>query len=43
MAYDARYVALAEREGCDLLSGDGKPVRNLQTSYPFIKSQASLP
>jgi len=36
-------VALAEREGCDLISGDGKLVRNLQTSYPFIKSLASLP
>jgi predicted nucleic acid-binding protein len=41
--YDALYVALAEREGCDLISGDGKLVRNLQTSYPFIKSIASLP
>ncbi|MGA8351022.1 MAG: type II toxin-antitoxin system VapC family toxin [Isosphaeraceae bacterium] len=41
--YDALYVALAEREGCDLISGDGKLVRNLQTSYPFIKSLASLP
>ena len=30
--YDALYVALAEREGCDLISGDGKLVRNLQTS-----------
>ncbi len=36
--YDALYVALAEREGCELISGDGKLVRNLQTSYPFIKS-----
>lgn len=41
--YDALYVALAEREGCDLISGDGKLVRNLQTIYPFIKSIASLP
>ncbi len=41
--YDALYVALADREGCNLISGDGKLVRNLQTSYPFIKSVASLP
>jgi predicted nucleic acid-binding protein len=41
--YDALYVALAQREGCDLISGDGKLVRNLQTIYPFIKSLASLP
>jgi len=41
--YDALYVALADREGCDLISGDGKLVRNLQTSYPFIKPLASLP
>ena len=26
--YDAHYVALAEREGCDLISGDDKLVRN---------------
>ncbi len=41
--YDALCVALAEREGCDLISGDGKLVRNLQTTFPFIKSLATLP
>jgi predicted nucleic acid-binding protein len=41
--YDALYVALAERESCDLISGDGKLVRNLQTRYPVIRSLASLP
>jgi predicted nucleic acid-binding protein len=41
--YDALYVALADREHCVLIAGDGKLVRNLQTSYPFIKSLASLP
>jgi predicted nucleic acid-binding protein len=41
--YDAVYVALAEREGCDLISGDGKLVRNLQARYPFIRALASLP
>ena len=41
--YDALYVALAEREGCRLISGDGKLVRNLGPSYPFIASLASMP
>jgi predicted nucleic acid-binding protein len=41
--YDALYDALAEREGCDLISGNGKLVRNLQARYPFIKALASLP
>jgi predicted nucleic acid-binding protein len=41
--YDALYVALAEREGCELVSGDGKLVRNLGASYPFIRPLSSLP
>ena len=41
--YDCLYVALAEREGCELVTADDKLVRNLQASFPFIKSLASLP
>ncbi len=41
--YDALYVALAELEGCELISGDGKLVRNMAASHPFIKSLSSLP
>lgn len=41
--YDALYVALAQREGCALVSGDLKLVRNLQARYPFIIPTASLP
>jgi hypothetical protein len=40
--YDALYVALAEREGCDLIAGDDKLVRNLATDYPFIRSLSSV-
>jgi predicted nucleic acid-binding protein len=40
--YDALYIALAEREGCDLISGDDKLVRNMAAHYPFIKSLSSI-
>ena len=41
--YDCLYVALAEREGCELLTADDRLVRSLQPTYPFIVSLASLP
>jgi predicted nucleic acid-binding protein len=41
--YDALYVALAGREGCELLTADDKLVRNLSGAFPFIKPLASLP
>lgn len=41
--YDCLYVALAEREGCELLSADDKLVKNLQSAFPFVTSLASLP
>jgi predicted nucleic acid-binding protein len=39
-----RYVldALAEREGCELVTADARLINSLQTSYPFIISLASL-
>jgi predicted nucleic acid-binding protein len=40
--YDCLYVALAEREGCDLVTADDKLVKNLQPSFPFITSFTSL-
>jgi predicted nucleic acid-binding protein len=39
----ALYVALAEREGCELLTADQRMVNNLQSSFPFIRLLASLP
>jgi predicted nucleic acid-binding protein len=40
--YDCLYVALAEREGCEFVSADSKLITNLQPSFPFIASLASL-
>src|SRR5438309_313376 len=34
--YDCLYVALAEREGCELVTADDKLVRNLQAQFPFV-------
>jgi predicted nucleic acid-binding protein len=41
--YDCLYVALAERESCELITADDKLVRNLQPQFPFIVALSSLP
>ena len=41
--YDCLYVALAEREGCQLITADQKSVNNLAPHFPFIVPLASLP
>ena len=41
--YDCVYVALAEQEGCELVTGDDKMVYALQKDFPFIVSLASMP
>jgi predicted nucleic acid-binding protein len=41
--YDCLYVALAEREGCELITADDKLVRKLQPLFPFVIFLASLP
>jgi predicted nucleic acid-binding protein len=41
--YDCLYVALAEREGCELLTADDKMIGNLRAAFPFITPLASLP
>jgi predicted nucleic acid-binding protein len=41
--YDCLYVALAEREGCDLVTADQKSVNNLAPHFPFVVPLASLP
>lgn len=41
--YDYLYVALAERESCELVTADDKLIRNLQAQFPFVVSLASLP
>jgi predicted nucleic acid-binding protein len=41
--FDCLYVALAEREGCDLVTADDRMLKNLQPHLPFVISLASLP
>src|SRR5262245_61441670 len=41
--YDCLYVALAEREGCALVTDDQKLVANLKPQFAFIVPLASLP
>ena len=40
--YDCLYVALAEREGCDLITADDRLIRVFQTQYPFVTSLATI-
>jgi predicted nucleic acid-binding protein len=41
--YDCLYVALAEREGCELVTDDQKLIANLKPHFPLILPLASLP
>lgn len=41
--YDCLYVALAERENCELVTADDKLLRNLQPRFSFVVALASLP
>jgi predicted nucleic acid-binding protein len=41
--YDCLYVALAEREACELVTADQKVINNLSPHFPFIVPLASLP
>lgn len=41
--YDCLYLALAEAEGCELVTADGQFARGLRASYPFIVALATLP
>jgi predicted nucleic acid-binding protein len=41
--YDCIYLALAESEGCELVTADDQFARGLRTSYPFIISLVALP
>jgi predicted nucleic acid-binding protein len=40
--YDCLYVALAERESCELLTADDRLIRALQPGFPFIVALAAL-
>jgi len=41
--YDCLYVALAEQEGCELVTTDARLLTNLQSQFPFIVPLSSLP
>ena len=41
--YDCLYIALAEQEGCELVTADARLVNALQKDFPFITSLASMP
>lgn len=41
--YDCLYVALAEREKCELVTSDTTLVRNLQARFPFIRALSTMP
>ncbi len=41
--YDCIYLALAEAEGCKLVTADDQFARGLQSSFPFIVSLVALP
>jgi predicted nucleic acid-binding protein len=41
--YDCLYVALAEREGCELITADHRLSARLQSVFPFVKTLATLP
>jgi predicted nucleic acid-binding protein len=40
--YDCLYVALAEREGCDLITSDQRLLANLGGTFPFLVDLATL-
>lgn len=41
--YDCLYIALAESEGCELITADDRLLKNLGPSFAFIIPLASLP
>ena len=41
--YDCVYVALAEREGCDLITPDQRVINALKQDFPFLVDLATLP
>jgi predicted nucleic acid-binding protein len=40
---DCLYVALGEREGCELVTADQRLINNLGPRFPFIRDLASMP
>jgi predicted nucleic acid-binding protein len=40
--WDCLYVALSEREQCQMVTADDRLVNNLQSQFPFIRHLSSL-
>ena len=40
--YDCLYVALAEREGCELVTADERLLNSLGQQFPFVIPLSSL-
>jgi predicted nucleic acid-binding protein len=43
LVYDCLYLALAEAEGCELVTADDQFARGLKTAFPLIVSLVDLP
>jgi predicted nucleic acid-binding protein len=41
--YDCLYVALAEREGCELVTADQRAINSLSPHFAFVIPLAALP
>jgi predicted nucleic acid-binding protein len=41
--YDCLYVALADRERCELITADDRLIRTFQGTFSFVRSLSSLP
>jgi predicted nucleic acid-binding protein len=41
--YDMMYVALAQYEGCDLITADQKLVNKLSARFPFVRWIGDFP
>ncbi len=41
--YGCLYLALAEREGCELVTADSRFLNNLRLHFPFLVNLTSLP
>src|SRR5439155_11237944 len=41
--YDCIYIALAEDEGCEMVSADDQLLRKLRASFPFLIRLSDIP
>ena len=39
---DCLSIALAEREGCELVTADDKLINNVQKQFPFVRALSSF-